>query len=86
MDLRSLKMGSYHTVFAIIVIAIVVALNLIVSALPTTWTRPDISDDEMFTLSQTTLDLLDGLDKDVTFYLIANSGTEDTNLISLLDR
>lgn len=86
MDLRSLKMGSYHTVFAIIVIAIVVALNLIVSALPTTWTRPDISDDEMFTLSQTTLDLLDGLDKDVTFYLIANSGTEDTNLITLLDR
>lgn len=40
----------------------------------------------MYTLSQETEDILDGLEQDVTIYWIVQSGQEDETLGTLLDR
>lgn len=85
-NVRTLKLGSYQTALTLVVIAIAVALNLVVSALPVTWTKLDLSADALYTLSPTTEDLLSGLDRDISFYLIASSGQEDDRIQTLLSR
>lgn len=53
---------------AAIVVVIAVVANLLVNALPAGATQFDISAGSMFTMSQETEQLLDGLDQDITVY------------------
>ncbi|MFR5026208.1 MAG: Gldg family protein [Evtepia gabavorous] len=71
---------------AAIVVVIAVVANLLVNALPAGATQFDISAGSMFTMSQETEQLLDGLDQDITVYWLVQSGQEDETLGTLLDR
>lgn len=53
---------------------------------PTKYTQYDISTTSLFTLSETTENLLHELNADVTAYYLAESGQEDDNITRLLDR
>lgn len=83
---RTLRSGSYATVLAMAVLAVVILINLVVQALPSKWTEFDISTSSLFTLSDTSKNLLHELNSDVTAYYLAESGQEDTNITRLLDR
>ena len=83
---RTLRSGSYATVLAMVVLAFVILVNLVVQALPSKWTEFDISTSSLFTLSDTSKNLLHELNSDVTAYYLAESGQEDTNITRLLDR
>lgn len=83
---RTLHSGLYASVLAAVVLAVVVLLNLVVRALPTKYTQYDISTTALFTLSDTTENLLHELNTDVTAYYLAESGQEDANITRLLDR
>lgn len=83
---RTLRSGSYATVLAVVVLAVVILVNLVVQALPSKWTEFDISTSSLFTLSDTSKELLHELNGDVTAYYLAESGQEDTNITRLLDR
>ena len=83
---RTLRSGSYATVLAVAVLAVVILINLVVQALPSKWTEFDISTSSLFTLSDTSKNLLHELNGDVTAYYLAESGQEDTNITRLLDR
>ena len=83
---RTLRSGSYATVLAVAVLAVVILINLVVQALPSKWTEFDISTSSLFTLSDTSKNLLHELNSDVTAYYLAESGQEDTNITRLLDR
>ena len=83
---RTLRSGSYATVLAVVVLAFVILVNLVVQALPSKWTEFDISTSSLFTLSDTSKNLLHELNSDVTAYYLAESGQEDTNITRLLDR
>ena len=61
-------------------------LNLVVRALPTKYTQYDISTTALFTLSDTTENLLHELNTDVTAYYLAETGNEDSNITRILDR
>ena len=63
-----------------------ILLNLVLQALPTRYTAFDISTNSMFTLSETSKNMLHELDTDVTAYYLATSGQEDSNITRLLDR
>ena len=69
-----------------VVLAFVILVNLVVQALPSKWTEFDISTSSLFTLSDTSKNLLHELNSDVTAYYLAESGQEDTNITRLLDR
>ena len=77
---RTLRSGSYATVLAVVVLAFVILVNLVVQALPSKWTEFDISTSSLFTLSDTSKNLLHELNSDVTAYYLAESGQEDTNI------
>lgn len=83
---RALKNGAYASALAVALLAALVLLNLVVGALPAQYTRFDISTGHMFTLTDTTKELLQTLDRDVTAYYLGITGEEDTAVTQLLDR
>ena len=83
---KTLHNGLYAAALAVVVLAAVILVNLVVRALPSQYTEYDISTSGMFTLSDTTQNLLGELDTDVQAYYLAISGEEDANVTRLLDR
>lgn len=83
---RSLKNGSYSMAVSVLVIAIIVIVNLVVNNLPSTYTKFDLSDTKLFTISDETKNVLSNLNEDVSVYLIAQEGSEDGTIVELLDK
>ncbi|MFA9378165.1 MAG: GldG family protein [Lachnotalea sp.] len=83
---KSLKNGSYSMMVSALVIAVVVIVNLVVNSLPSTYTKFDLSDTKLFTISDETKNIVRNLDEDITIYLIAQDGSEDSTLVELLDK
>ena len=83
---RALHSGMYASALAVVVLEVIILVNLVIRALPTKYTEYDISTTSLFTLSDTTENLLHELNADVTAYYLAESGQEDANITRLLDR
>lgn len=83
---RTAKMGGYSVVLALIVLAILVAVNVLFSVLPSKFTQFDISAAQLYSLTSDTKVVATNLDKDVTIYWITQAGQESTVLDKLLDR
>lgn len=83
---KTFRNGLYAAALTVAVLAVVILLNLVLQALPTKYTSFDISTNAMFTLSETSRNMLHELDTDVTAYYLATSGQEDGNITRLLDR
>ena len=77
--------GSYSVGITVVVIAIVVLVNLIVSQLPSNIRQWDISSTKLYTLGDTTVEMLKGLDKEVTIYTVAEQGKTDARIEKLLN-
>lgn len=83
---RTAKVGGYSVLLALIVLAILVAVNVLFSVLPSKYTQFDISAAQLYSLTSDTKVVATNLDKDVTIYWIAQAGQESTVLDKLLDR
>ena len=83
---KHIKNGSYTMVMSVIFIAVVVVINMIVSAIPTKYSEIDISSQKLYSIGDETKKMLKDLEKDVTIYQIAQSGSEDENISSLLKK
>ncbi len=83
---KSLRNGSYSMIITAFVLAIVVVLNLVMNNLPSTYTKFDLSDTKLFTISEETKNLVSNMQEDVTVYLIAQTGSEDKTIVELLDK
>lgn len=83
---RSFRAGGYSVAAAVIVLAIAVAANLFINALPSSYTKLDNTSNQLFTISQQTEQLLAGLEDDIEIYWIVQSGQEDQTLETLLER
>lgn len=80
------KNGSFSAGIIVLVIAIVVVLNMIVSKLPTTLTNVDMSDKLLYSVGETTENMLANLDKDVEIKVIAETGKVDSRIEQFLSR
>ena len=83
---RSFHAGGYSVAAAVIVLAIAVAVNALVGNLPSTYTKLDTTANGLYTVSEQTEKVLSGLDEDIDIYWIVQSGYEDSNIATLLDR
>ena len=63
---KSLRLGGYSVVATVMVLAIAVIVNVLAAALPAKYTAFDTTGKNMYSLSTTTLELLDR-DQDITF-------------------
>ena len=80
------KGGSYSIALTAIVIAILVVVNILVSVLPTTLTKYDISSTNLYSITSSTKVVVNALEKDVTIYWVVQSGKEDEVIENLLGK
>ena len=78
--------GSYSLVITAVVLAILIAVNVLVSALPTTLTKYDISSSKLYSITSNTKVVVNALEEDVTIYWIVQSGQEDSVIENLLGK
>ncbi len=83
---RALKVGSYTVAVCLAAVVIVVLLNVLLAQIPANVARADVTQEGLFTLSDQTRQIVSGLNEDVTVYLVAETGSEDTAMLELLDR
>ena len=83
---KYLKNGSYSSVMIVVFVAIIIVINMIAGNLPSKYTQLDISAEKLYTIGDETKAMLKNLDKDVTIYQIAQSGSEDETISNLLQR
>ena len=83
---KHIKNGSYSMAMAAVFIVIVVVINMIVGAIPSKYSQLDVSSSKLYTIGDETKKVLKALDKDVTIYQIAQSGSEDDTISNLLKR
>lgn len=83
---KSLRVGGYSSMAVALVLAIVIVVNLLVSSLPTSITKLDMSPESLLSLSQQTKTLVSQAEKEVTLYLLAEAGSEDETILSLMKR
>ncbi len=83
---KQMKKGSYSIAITAIVIAIVIAANLVMAEIPSQYTQVDVSEQKLYTISDETQKLLKSLDEDVTMYFIVQSDNKDGTVEKLLER
>ena len=69
--------GSYSLVISAVVLAILIAVNLFASSLPSRLTKIDISSSKLYSITSNTKVVVNALDQDVTIYWVVQSGEED---------
>ncbi len=82
----ALKGGSYTITISVIVLAILVAINVLFSKLPSTMTNYDISSSRLYSITSATKVVVNNLEKDVTIYWIVQADEEDSVIENLLNK
>ena len=83
---NALRAGSYSLVVTVVVLAILIAVNVFVSALPSARTKLDISASKLYSITSNTKVVVNALEEDVTIYWIVQSGEEDEIIENLLSK
>lgn len=83
---NALRGGSYSLVITAIVLAILIAVNVFVSALPKSKTNYDISSSKLYSITSNTKVVVNNLQQDVTIYWVVQSGEEDDVIENLLSK
>lgn len=80
----ALQGGSYSLVITAVVLALLIVLNILASALPANLTKYDISATKLYSITSNTKVVVNALEEDVTIYWIVQSGEEDPVIENLL--
>ena len=83
---NALRGGFYSLAAAAVVLAILVAVNVFVCALPSAQTKYDISASKLYSITGNTRVVVSALDQDVTIYWVVQSGEEDDVIENLLSK
>ena len=78
--------GSYSLMVTAIVLAILILVNILASALPASLTLYDISASKLYSITSNTKVVVNALEEDVTIYWIVQSGEEDDVIETLLNK
>ena len=71
---------------ALVMIAAVIFVNLIVSAIPAKYTKLDTSVNNIYTMSASSQSFISKVSEDVTLWFVCSGGTEDEMMRTFLDR
>ena len=78
--------GSYSLMLSAIVLALLIVVNILVSVLPTNFTKYDISSAKLYSITSNTKAVVNALQEDVTIYWIVQSDKEDEIIQNLLSK
>ena len=81
------KAGTYTVVVSLIVLAVLIVVNLLVTALPSKWITIDTSANKMYSISEASEKAARKVREDVTIYVIRDStANTDTQMETFLER
>lgn len=83
---RSFRVGGYSVAATAMILAICIAANFLINALPSNLTKLDTSSNQLYSISQQTETILASLEEEIQIYWIVQSGQEDSTLEKLLDQ
>jgi len=78
--------GTYTLALSALVLAILIAVNVLFSVLPKSLTRYDISAGKLYSVTSNTKSVVNALTDDVTIYWIVQADEEDDIIENLLDK
>ena len=82
---RSFRAGGYSVAATAMVLVMVILLNLMLGVLPSRLTKFDITENQLYSITEQTQAVLHDLQKEITVYWILTEGNEDSYLKSLLE-
>ncbi|MGM9660852.1 MAG: GldG family protein [Faecousia sp.] len=83
---QALKGGSYSLAVTAVVLAILIVVNVFVSALPSALTKFDISSSKLYSITSNTKAVVNNLQQDVTIYWVVQADKEDAVIENLLSK
>lgn len=84
-SVKNIAMGAYSTITTVIVIAAVVVVNLLVSALPSKYTSIDVTSNKLYSITEQTQKLVGSLSEDVRIYVLVAEDEADGVLAQMLE-
>jgi ABC-2 type transport system permease protein len=75
---KTLRIGTFTLIATAIVLAVVIALNLLASELPAAVKSIDTTKEKLFTIGDETKDILSRVEDEVNIYMIVETGSETT--------
>ncbi|MCC8098706.1 MAG: GldG family protein [Clostridiales bacterium] len=78
------KNGLFSAGMIALVVAIVIIFNIAIAQLPTAYTQLDISNTQIYSMSDTTLDYMESLDTDIQLLVLASEDDTDTRISTFL--
>ena len=82
----ALRGGSYSAAVSALALAILVAVNMFVSALPAALTKYDISASKLYSVTSNNKVVVNAPDQDVTIYWVVQAGAKDEIIENLLSK
>lgn len=83
---KNLKAGGYSLAVIAVSVAIAILVNMIISTLPSKYLELDISESNLYSLSDYSKMIAQNVDTDVTIYQLATKASQDNTIATLLDR
>lgn len=80
---RKFKGGAYATILSVVVIALLVLINVVISKFDVT---VDLTTNSMYSITDTTREFLAGISDDITLYHMVTSGEEDALVEQVLNQ
>lgn len=81
-----IKLGVFSSGFIAVAIAAVVFVNLIADQLPSAIASFDVTSQKLYSITEKTLEVLNGLEEDITIYVLASEKSQDDTLKTTLER
>lgn len=82
----ALRGGSYSIALTVMVLAILIVVNVFVSALPSSVTKYDISSSQLYSITSNTKAVVNNLQQDITIYWVVQAEEEDDIIENLLSK
>lgn len=83
---KTVKMGLYSIVMSAAAIGVVIGINLFMNSLPSDKVKYDTTPEDIYSLSDQSKKIAEGIDEEVTIYLLASETEKDTSLYEFLER
>lgn len=83
---RKMKHSGYSAVLSVIVVAAVIMINMIAGQMPEGLKSIDVSGTDFYEISDTTMEVLAGLDQDIKLYIVSDPDRVDSRIETLVNR
>lgn len=85
-SVKKIKMGAYSSAAVVIAVAAAVVINLLAGEVPAKYTTFDVTANKLYSLTEDTKSLLDGLEDNINIYVLSSENTQDTTVEKTLEQ